>query len=129
MDSNGYQEVLEKALPFIASGKATRRQKVFMQDNAPPHVSRSTTKWLVDHSVNVLSGWPPNSPDLNVVENCWALILTQMKGLVYRSEEELWDGIRKAWAKINPQSVSHLFGSLPDRITAVASAMGGHTRY
>ena len=38
--------------------------------------------------MNVLSGWPPNRTDRNVMENL-ALILTFIYGLVSRSEEEL----------------------------------------
>jgi hypothetical protein len=43
---------------------------VFMQDNAPGHVAKDTIADLSERRVDTMV-WPPFSPDLNPIENCW----------------------------------------------------------
>ena len=47
---------------------------LFQQDGAPCHKAVSTLRWWRDNGVNVLSGWPANSPDLSPVEQVWAIM-------------------------------------------------------
>ena len=43
------------------------------QDNAPCHVSRRTNQWKTENDIPTLE-WPPQSPDLNIIENVWIVI-------------------------------------------------------
>jgi transposase len=45
-----------------------RRNVWFQQDGAPAHRAKSTMKWLA-RLIRVILNWPPNSPDLSVIEN------------------------------------------------------------
>ena len=70
MDSVYYQGILKDyIIPFITSTYPDSHR--FMQDNDPKHVSRSTVQFMKDNNINY---WPtpPESPDLNPVENLWA---------------------------------------------------------
>ena len=51
---------------------------LLQQDNARPHTSRQTTKWLNDNGINILK-WPPSSPDLSPIENLWGIIKNKLK--------------------------------------------------
>ena len=47
---------------------------VFMHDGAPCHRSASTLAFLDSRNVCLLSDWPEQSLDLNIIENMWAQV-------------------------------------------------------
>ena len=123
VDSLSYQrDILTPSLPFI-------RGSWFQQDNAPPHVSRSTLAWLARKRVKVLPGWPACSPDLNLVEHAWAAIARNLVNQRFTSADALWHGIQGAWAAVQRPFVRSLWRSMPRRLQAVRKARGGATPY
>lgn len=74
LDSAAHQQqILIPALSFAKGTRTTRGQVFIQQENASPHVSHSTQHFLAQKHVQLLPDWPPNSPDLNIVENVWAI--------------------------------------------------------
>lgn len=130
-DSQSYQRViLTPALRFIRHNNPRYQgdSRVFQQDGAPSHVSVSTRNFLRAHRVTVLP-WPPQSPDLNPVENCWAYISRQLVGRCFPTADSLWGAIQEVWQARPANLVPALYSSIPDRISAVLKAQGGHTQY
>ena len=62
----------------------------FQQDNAPIHSSRVTKAWFQVQRINVLE-WPPNSPDLNPMENLWGIMAQE----VYKNGKRQFNGLQE----------------------------------
>ena len=45
-----------------------------MQDGARCHTAGTTLDDIKRKNVHYISNWPPSSPDLNPIENFWALL-------------------------------------------------------
>ena len=132
-DSGSYQRmVLTPNLHWIRRRSTTARRAnpiIFQHDGAPSHTSNSTRAFLRVQRVTVLPDWPPNSPDLNPVEHCWAWISKQLVGQQFRNAGELETAIRAVWAARDPRFIPNLYGSMVRRLTAVLVAKGASTRY
>ncbi len=133
-DSESYQQtVLLPALSFIShrttGGRLRGPQIVFMQDGASCHRSASTTRFLSRHNVQVLPEWPPNSPDCNPVEHCWAWLAKRLVGKSFLTEDALEQAIRQEWELRPANFIQNLYGSMIRRLTGVVVARGAATKY
>lgn len=103
---------------------------IFQQDNAPPHTATTTKEWL-NHNISWEKEWPAQSPDLNPMENMWAIlsrkVYADMK--VYKSKSALIASIQKAWAEIGEEILHSLIDSMPNRMEAMVKSKGLHIDY
>ena len=131
MDSQGYiTEILTPALRFITKARAKGAPAVlFQQDGASCQTSKATESFLTKKKVLVLPDWPAQSPDLNLVENCWAMVAHTLVGQSFKSGDDLFLAVQKAWAGVPAATVAKLYGSMVRRLTAITVAKGGNTRY
>ena len=95
----------------------------FQHDNAPPHRSKQTKDWLIENGINVID-WPPYSPDLNVIENCWSYISRRVSAIRPTNVLELKKVVLETWLSIPSEYCSKLFDSLPQRIHDVINRKG-----
>lgn len=86
--------------------------------------------WLEENRIMILD-WPANSPDLNPIENAWAMLKQKTKTkLRTESQDALWNTASSIWYHdMDPDYIKKLIRSMPDRIKEVIKAKGGHTRY
>ena len=73
--------------------------------------------------------WPPQSPDLNIIESLWDYLDKKKSEKQPKSKEELWEVLQDAWNNIPQDYVQKLQESIPKRIKAVLDNNGGHTNY
>jgi transposase len=127
-----YQVVLDRHLPPILG-----LGSIFMHDNASIHKAHIIRDWLRENGINVMD-WPPYSPDLNPIENLWALLKAEM----YRLYPELIGApnntetldllIRCAiatWERIGEELLNRLIDTMVHRVKAIIKAEGWYTKY
>ena len=128
MNAQNYLELLKDiVLPeLVAAG----RPMVFMQDNAPCHKARVIMDFLEEINIETLD-WPPQSPDMNPIENLWAVIKKrrQKKYGLPRDKEELIVQIFDIWDNIEPEFMLKLANSANTRIKAVLKLKGKVSKY
>ena len=80
--------------------------EMFQHANTRPHTARVCTVFLADAGIDVMD-WPAKSPDINPVENVWALLSDKAKKRDNppRNLEELTVALQKEWQAI-PQRTS-----------------------
>ena len=101
---------------------------IFQQDNARPHVARRTMNWFQEQGVHVMD-WPPQSPDLNPIENLWSMLKSRLDRRESLNIPQLLDNARAEWNSFTAEDLQNLLNSMPRRINEVIAHRGGHTHY
>ncbi len=104
----------------------------FQQDNAPSHKAQITSDWFLEHEDEfTLLKWPPQSPDLNLIEHLWDVVEREIRIMDVQPTnlQQLRDAITSIWTKISEECFQHLDESMPQKIKAVLKAKGSPTRY
>ena len=128
MRAPDYIEILRSNLKESACKLGLERSFVFQQDNDPKHNAMQTREWLLYHAPSRLLT-PPQSPDLNVIENLWSILDAGVRTRKISNAQDLQAALEAAWADISPNLTRHLVDSMPRRLQAVIEANGMHTKY
>jgi transposase len=131
MDQHLYKSILEDELLRTIEWYGLNPDKVvFQHDNDPKHKARSVQEWLSLQPFDVLE-WPPQSPDLNPVEQLWAIVKRRLNEYerAPTGMTELWERVEEEWNKIDQETCVRLISSIPKRIQAVLKAKGLWTDY
>ena len=108
-----------------------------MHDNAPVHCAEIIKQILDELQIQVMV-WPPYSPDLNPIENLWAIMKQEIYKLYPELEHapdteetlrKLIEAAKEAWHAIDQQVLVKLSATMPHRVKAVIEAKGWYTKY
>ena len=83
--------------------KGTRQPQLIL-DHARQHTSAASTAYMQQEQVRVLHYYPPQSYDINIIENIWAQLDNNLVGTRVSSSDGWRKAIQRAWGKI-PQSL------------------------
>ena len=101
---------------------------IYQQDGDPKHTSKIMKNWFADKHIKVMD-WPPQSPDMNVIEHLWSIIKQKIAKRKPSNLEQLDEAIKKEWNQFDSKFTNSLVESMPRRILALLKARGGHTKY
>ncbi|GBM34687.1 hypothetical protein AVEN_191842-1 [Araneus ventricosus] len=104
----------------------------FQQDSATPHASRVATKWLQEHSSEFRHfHWPPNSPEMNIIEDIRDALLhaIEKRSPPPRTPMNLLPALQDSWCEFPPEYLQTPVESMPRRFASLLRARGGPTRY
>jgi len=119
------QILLEPLKKFWEEAFGEVNEPIVMEDNAPVHKKVCIP---VREQLGMISlRHPPNSPDLNPIENIWGHI----KNIIAKdysdisSEEEMMRIVLRLWMDFTDNQWDNLIRCMPDKMRAVVAARGG----
>ena len=128
LDAIGYQNILRDSEIFekLRDRYGTAQSFVFQQDGARPHTAKSTVSFLADHAITLPKEihWPANSPDLNVIENLWAIIKKQVNYANIRDANSLYSEANRVWESVDMQTINNLIHDFDPRLRACVAVRG-----
>ena len=68
--------------------------------------------------------WPGQSPDLNPIENIWAIISRALAGKTFSNKDKLWEAVQSEWNSISSSQCSTLVESMSKRINFLKKSKG-----
>lgn len=122
-------KILKKNVMQWAQKTHNNQNWTFMQDGAPAHTKKKVQDWCMANFPSVISKdeWPPNSPDLNVMDfSIWGMLETNACFRKHTSLGELKKALIKSWKEIPQDDIRAAVESYPERLRAVIKAKGGH---
>jgi len=99
------KEVLQKEVCQSARKLFRDEPYCFVQDNAPIHSAKATQQWLLKSNVHdfiASSEWPGYSPDLNPIENIWAILAERVRKHNPSSRAAFERLLKKEWKNLEP---------------------------
>jgi predicted transcriptional regulator len=93
--------------------------RIFMHDGASVH--RSSKDYLERKGIEFIEDWPANSPDLNPIENVWAVLDKYIAEKHPQTHEELKRATIEAWADFPTDKLNNFVMSFLKKCTKVAS--------
>lgn len=127
MDRFVYRNILENVMWPYAEWEMPLKF-IYQHDNDPQHTAKIVKQWFNDNNVRVLK-WPPQSPDLNPVENLWEIVEKKIRSKNISNCDSLYQEIENAWMSMDADVISNLIDSMSKRCEAVIGNKGYWTKY
>lgn len=122
MNKDVYENILTEHMILFHRDEST-----FQQDNHPVHKSKKIKSFLKDNNIKTLD-CPPNSPDLNPIENFWKLVKDKVS-LDILTKDNFEEKLKFAIENINIEHIYNMISNMHLRIQKVIDVKGGSINY
>ncbi len=105
---------------MVGSEFGIKNMKVWI--HAPCHKAQIISDWFLEHDNEfTLLKWPPQSPDLSLIEHLWDVVEREIRIMDVQptNVQQLRDAIMSIWTKISEECFKHLVESMPRRIKGI----------
>jgi hypothetical protein len=125
-----YISVLDENLWPVILRHFADNNYIFQDDNAPVHRARIVQDFGRNNQLKSMN-WPAQSPDLNIIENCWWRLKRELqkRAANISNVHELRHAIRDIWTYTPIDYIQNLYKSIPRRILRVIRNKGNITKY
>ena len=115
-----YRNLLHEEIPITRELLLHPEKVWFVQDGAPAHRAKETKAVVKELDLDDL-GHPPQSPDLNPIENLWAEMKRELHKNPASSIDDLKQKLGQIWYCIDKALVHKIVMSIPGRLESVLS--------
>ena len=120
MNKERYLELLSDNLyDCFRMCKVKLDRGIYMQDGASCHTAKIIQEYYAFVKINYIEKWPGNSPDINPIENLWAIVKRKLRDRDTSTITKLRDAIYEIWHSIDRKVLRKLASSIPNRIRKV----------
>ena len=125
-----YLDILSKELRQTQRDQFPNGESIFQDDNAPYHRARTVREWFRNHGVQHFDDWPGQSPDMNPIENLWAMVGHVIRDRAPTCRSEIIAAIVHAWYRvITLETCQKLVESVPNRLKNTIKSKRFPSRY
>ena len=132
MDAKSYiSDILETFRRSFWIKFYKKNQKgIFMQDNVPCHSARIVKNWFGKKKMKVMS-WPPQSPDLNIIETVWEILLSSVRKREKQPDTfaQMKEALIDEWERFSLERINRLYDGIPKRLKELKKSKGNPTKY
>jgi len=108
---------------------------VFQQDKNPTHKrpsSRAVEAWNMScrgSAVTILPDWPPNSPDLSLIENVWAYVQHHVNKAGCKTFDDFQKEVSNLMQNLPPNMLKSMYGGMKGRLMDCINRNGGKIKH
>ena len=119
---------------FEQGRNANQQVKIWARKKCKAEETRNLVKDIFPECIDVdispqrnNGEWPPNSPDLNVLDySLWSILEAEACSKPHQSIEALKKSLVKAWNNIPQEVIDRAVDDFPKRLKKCIEAGGGH---
>jgi DDE superfamily endonuclease len=107
-----------------------KKEVHWMEDGAKYHNTKANHTWRMKNGFASIL-WPAQSPDLNPIENVWAIIKRRIsrKRHKIKNTKDIVAAVKKEWEFLTVQDYIKCIDSMKKRVHLCIKAKGGPIKY